>query len=928
MTRATVGTAAWAVAFFLLRGTPALAASPSPGPPMVTGVELASPHQLPMELVHAAIGDLAGYPRSRLAIRQSLARLWTLGLFSEVWTEETLEPEGVRLTFHLTRRPYARSIAWQGRSGLSTADLAQAAGLALDGDAEPDRLEQAHRDLLAAYAREGFFSPRVEIQSAVDPLTNARDITLVLDAGPPAEIGEIRLQGASRLSDEVLRKALRIDPGDRYREQTVRDRIAAVEGKFRRDGYLELHLTPGTPVWDAASNRVRLDIQVNEGGQYRVQFRGVEGLTESALGDRLSLWDAGVVDETEISTSARQVEAAYRESGYHFVQVSGALVREEDPAVIRFDVLEGPRVTVEEVAFEGNRVFPPTRLRDRIQTRPPGFLRRGLFRQDLLDRDLLVLKAFYLTQGFPEASVGPADVRFSEDRQHAHITIPISEGPRLVVGRITLEGAVVISAREVLDAIPLKAGDPWTEERLEEGRRLIARLYRRLGYLSPQINMEATRRDDRMDAAVRIQEGTQTRVGRILISGLVSTQEQVIRRELPFKPGDPLDPEALTLAERRLARLGIFDGVEVVALPSPPPAFADVEFRLHEGKPWRLDFGGGFSTDELWRGFLEVGHDNLLGTGRGAAARETVTKDGDRTDLAYREPWMFGTPWSGDLTLFREQKQEQGYYRNETGGTVGAQHLLLDAGFFGPQFAGDPILSDRTRGLRGQLRYRLNWVRRSNVDPGLAPADVVPGSQLIGSLTPTLTLDLRDNLLDPKRGSWHLLSVEFGAPVFASEVTFIKSQLETVWLLDWLPPTTLALAGRLGLATPLGNTPALAIEDRFKAGGSTTIRGYPKDKVGPLDASGNPQGGNARVLFNVEWRIPIWRWLAGAIFLDTGAVAPTVADLGSAAFKTGVGTGIRLNTPVGPLRLDFAYALNPIPQEDRWQLYFNIGHAF
>ncbi len=928
MRGATVGIVAWAVAVSFLRGTPVLADFPTPAPPTVIRVELASPHRLPQELVRAAIGELVGHPRSRFAIRQSLARLWSLDLFSEVWVEETQVPEGVRLTFHLTRRPHIRSIAWQGKPGLSPADLAQAASLALGGDAGSERLERARRDLLAAYAREGFFSARVEIESTLDPPTNAHDITVVLNAGPRAEIGEIRFRGTAHLSEDALRKALDLDPGDRYREQTVRERLGAVEQEFRKEGYFEFHLTLATPEWNPTSNRVHLDFEVNEGAQYRLEFQGVESLKESGLRDRLTLWEAGIVDDLEVSTSARQIEAAYRESGYPFVTVSGTLIREQHPAVIRFDVLEGGQVTVHEVAFEGNRSIPATRLRELIQTRPPGFLRRGLFRQDLLDRDVLVLKAFYLTQGFPEASVGPAQVQFSDDRLHAQIMIPISEGPRFVVGNVTVEKSAVVPVPEILDALPLKPGDPWTDERLGEGRRQLERLYGRLGYLRPQIDLEAIRQDGRMDVVVRIQEGSQTRVGRILISGLVSTQEQVIRREVPFKPGDPLNPEALTVAERRLARLGIFDSVEILPLPSPPPPFADVEFRVHEGRPWRLDFGGGYSTDELWRGFLEVGNDNLFGTGRGASLRETVTKDGDRTDAAYREPWLFGTPWSGDLTLFREEKQELGYFRNEAGGAVGAQHLLLDAGYFGKQFAGDPILYDRTRGLRGQLRYRLNWVRRSDVDPTLAPADVVAGSQLIGSLTPALTLDLRDSLLDPKHGSWHRVSVELGAPVFGSEVNFVKSELETVWLLDWLPPTTLALAGRLGLATPLGSTPALAIEDRFKAGGSTTIRGYPKDKVGPLDASGNPQGGNARLLFNFEWRTPIWRWLAGAIFLDTGTVVPTVADLGSAAFKTGVGAGIRLNTPVGPLRLDVGYALNPIPGESRWQLYFNIGHAF
>ncbi|MFA5028660.1 MAG: BamA/TamA family outer membrane protein, partial [Candidatus Methylomirabilota bacterium] len=182
---------------------------------------------------------------------------------------------------------------------------------------------------------------------------------------------------------------------------------------------------------------------------------------------------------------------------------------------------------------------------------------------------------------------------------------------------------------------------------------------------------------------------------------------------------------------------------------------------------------------------------------------------------------------------------------------------------------------------------------------------------------------------EPRRGGSHLISLEVGAPVFGSEVHFTKFQLETRWYLDWLSPTVLALSGRLGLAAPFGGTPALDIDDRFKAGGITTVRGYPEDRVGPADAAGNPVGGNARALLNAEWRFPIWRWLGGALFVDAGTVTPEAGDLVRAKVKTGVGGGLRIATPIGPIRMDVGYALNTLPtREDRWQLTFGIGHPF
>src|SRR5262249_43911096 len=204
--------------------------------------------------------------------------------------------------------------------------------------------------------------------------------------------------------------------------------------------------------------------------------------------------------------------------------------------------------------------------------------------------------------------------------------------------------------------------------------------------------------------------------------------------------------------------------------------------------------------------------------------------------------------------------------------------------------------------------------------------DVTPGRQFISSVTPLLTLDRRDDPLDPKRGSFHQVSVETGASFLGSDVEFIKGWLETRWFINWPPPIVVALSGRLGLASPYGGTQALAIQDRFFAGGASTVRGFREDRLGPLDAQGNPIGGNATAIFNFELRFPIWRWIGGQVFVDTGAVTPEISDLQLSAFKTGAGGGLHIKTPVGPIRLDVGYALQSVPGESRAQVYLTGGN--
>jgi outer membrane protein assembly factor BamA len=311
----------------------------------------------------------------------------------------------------------------------------------------------------------------------------------------------------------------------------------------------------------------------------------------------------------------------------------------------------------------------------------------------------------------------------------------------------------------------------------------------------------------------------------------------------------------------------------------------------------------------------------LFGTGQSASIRQKLGQYDERTDLTYRYPWLFGTPLRGDISLFQQYHDEHiyGYKQQEEGFATGIERTLLPVPF-----------KDLYR-LRLGLRYQLAWVRNYDVPPSLVtagPDAILPGSQLVAKLTPAVTADYRDNVVDPRNGSYHTLSVDVAGQYLGSEASFVKSTMETKWFFEGPLGTTIALDARLGVAGPYGTSDSLPSQERFYAGGGTTIRGYPQDKVGPLDSNGNPLGGNALVIGNLEWRFPIWRWLGGAAFLDTGLVAPDVGSLTFSGFKTGVGGGLRITTPVGPIRFDGGYALNPIPGSGRWQLYFAIGHAF
>ena len=905
---------------------PAPAAARAADPPIVTAVQIESPHRLPDPSPQELLTSLTGRPLSRARVRERLERLWALGIFDTLDVVEAPESGGVRLIFRVTRKPWLERLDWQGELGLDAADLAATAALALGGAADAERLDRAQSEVLGRLRREGYLGADVRLDERASPDTNGRSVTVVVAAGKQARVARVELQGLKRAEEKPLRKALDLSEDDVFRERRYRDGLRALEQALHTQGFFESRVSPQEPAWDRATNRVDVVVQVIEGPLTQVEFVGRKALSEAVLRERLAFADSHVVDEFEVRASADQIARAYHEQGYAFAHVNGTLGGDANTRMVIFEIEEGPRVAVESIAFEGLSTMRPEQLTDQMQTRTAGLIPIGVFRglyvEERLTQDTRILRQYLRSQGFASAEVSPPTTTFNDDRTRVRIVIPVVEGPRRTVASVVIVGNTIVESEPIMKAIGFRAGDPFDETKAEDARRKVEQLYERRGYRGTRVALAASAADGAVTTTYTIAEGELTRIGRILISGLTATRPYVVERELPFKPGDPLTAVDLSEARRQLDATRIFDRVDVEARGDPSAPFRDVEVTLREAKPWRFEFGAGYATEEGFRGYVTLGHDNLFGTGRSASVRQRISEKGERSELNYREPWIFGLNWQGEGVVFRERKEEIGYTTDRIGITLTAQRELL-TDLFRPD---EP--TDHPYSLRGGLRYRIEEFRRSDISPNLLEEGIRERDDLVSSIMPFLTLELRDQPTDPRRGSFHYTSLEIGSSWLGGQIDFLKFRLEDSWYFPWPPRTVLAVSTRVGLATPYGDTADLVIEDRFKAGGSTTVRGYREDRVGPLDAGGDPIGGDLLLLLNLEWRYPIYRWLGGVVFFDVGMVTPKVTDFAFSAMYPGVGAGLRIATPIGPIRLDVGYGLRQILNEDRVQVYLTIGQAF
>ena len=479
----------------------------------------------------------------------------------------------------------------------------------------------------------------------------------------------------------------------------------------------------------------------------------------------LTFQRSGFFDEEEVAAGRERILAFYQQRGYYLAEVDAKADYEAGQVV--YSVRENNPVPVAEVRLVGFTHFGEGWVRQQLETRAssgeePHLLQTPLARARPAQDPVLVLRRRFHPGGGPAARGlargGPAG---------AVVIYSVREGPRTLLRSVSFAGAVALSRAQLPAAARFQEGAPFRDADLQPAVDRVRAAYARAGY--PQCVVTA--RPDfgadrsRVDVRFTVDEGRLQRLGSVVVTGNGRTNRRVILRELPLKPGEPLDPEALAKGKSELYDLGLFREVRYFQ-PEPvaPGGPQDVVLAVRERPTGFVGFGVGYSSDERFRGFVEAGEQNLFGTGRGLRWKSKVSEIGYRHDLFYLEPWLFNYRLKGQADLYLESQEETGYKVRREGLAFGVNRE------FTPQ-------------LLLNLRYRYELVDYSNVDPDLT-AELGPLESFnIGSVGLVVDYDRRDNPISPRRGSNQLASVEVARPLFGGDASFTKYQLESVWYL-------------------------------------------------------------------------------------------------------------------------------------------------
>ncbi|MDD5130564.1 MAG: outer membrane protein assembly factor BamA [Candidatus Omnitrophica bacterium] len=675
----------------------------------------------------------------------------------------------------------------------------------------------------------------------------------------------------------------------------------------------------------------------------KISFTGINLITmkDEKLKQQLKSRETQYLDYPSLSEDVRILKKMYEKMGYSQADITYKVDQnaQTNKASILFTVVEGKKVRIKDISFEGNRSFTSGRILKLLKTKRAWFFNAGVLKDEVLEEDMERIKSFYQREGFTDVTVAYEVKPDVKNPYLLFILIKITEGKKYLVGSVVVRGNKDVAEKEILknltDCIP---GKVFSQESMKKDVTNVQGLYFDRGYISAQIQESTLVNTDtgRVDITYDIVENQVVYVDKIKVRGNIKTKDIVIRREMRIHPGEKFDGEKLRRSKERLTNLGYFEEISYDTEETPVPDKKNLVVDVKESKTGAFSFGGGYSTVDQFVGFVEVEQKNFdwknwpyfTGAGQNLKVRASIGNLSNGFDLSFTEPWMFDYPVSFGFDLYRRMHDRDtdtgyGYDETVTGGDLRLGRELSEY-------------------LRGDLTYRLDQIKISNPTSD-ASQDLMDevGTNVVSVVTPSLTYDSRDNVFNTRKGNYLTASLDFAG--LGGDKKYTKFFGRASHYFPMPRGSVLEVRGRLGLAQPYGDTERLPIYERFFAGGAYTIRGYEERKVGPVDPSSkDPLGGESMFVGNIEYTYPLFSFLKVAAFYDVGNVWEKIGDIfsnkdangvtNSGGFKSGIGIGLRINTPVGPIMLDYGFPMDPESGESEksksGRFHFSASHGF
>jgi outer membrane protein insertion porin family len=774
------------------------------------------------------------------------------------------------------------------------------------------------------------------------------------------KIGKIAVKGNGRVAADDVRATMKLKPGMACGD----DEIAKDARALWDLGYFDDLIFRASTTGDA----VDLEIQIKERPAIgKITFEGDDNVTEEDIDEKVTLEVGAILSENAVREQLTKIRDVYAEEGFFLAKVTYKLVPMANNQVeVRYDIVEGPEVSVRRIEFIGNDHIPAEDLLQFMRTHPTGVLSflssNDTFKRDFFDEDVLRIQALYYDRGYMNIQVDPPRVELTPDRHQIDITVPVREGPRFRIGRMRV---VEISAdgqeveplggrRSVREKVETESGEWFSRTKVAEGIERITRHYRDASFAKVAVEPETELETDKrlVHVTVVIRRGPPCHVERIDIQGNDKTRDRVIRREILMIEGGDYSQTLLEASKDRINALGYFERVDMSETEGKESDGLIVTYEVKERATGTFQLGAGFSSIEQFILTAQIDQQNLFGHGQSLSLQAQVSTIRRLIQTQFVEPYFLSTMWSLSVDAQQTSNAFQDFTQNLIGGGVAFGHPIFH------------------RNLRLSLRYSAEMVDVTETTGGFFNANA-PGAQIqtrsphayaqLGGFTSALRLaltwDSRDNRLFPTKGVYASLSSEAADPTLGSQRTYVRHRYFGRFYYPLLLGAVLRLNTEAGLITSRDNRGVPQYE-RFYLGGILSLRGFPLQSVTPVVAAASTLdptaatgsyrlGGNVMLRSNLEVEFPILTavGIKGVIFTDAGNTwnleaqrcqAPKASDdpardpciFDPLTLRYSWGFGVRWFSPMGPLRFEWGFPINKRAYEDTYRFEFTIGQFF
>ena len=729
-----------------------------------------------------------------------------------------------------------------------------------------------------------------------------------------AQVDSVRVMGNQRIEKEAILAVIGTRKGDRLEDKQL--------DKDLRDVYkMGFFEDVKTETEDGPRGKIVTFKVVEKPSIGKIRFEGNEKVDDDELREKLAIRIYAILDRKEIKQGINRLQDYYREKGYYNAEIKERTEPlPNNQVMVEFLIEENEKVYIKKIQFVGNKHFDDDDLKDIMLTSEKDiffwFTDSGVLDRKKLEFDGHKITAFYHNHGFIKVKVGEPQIAYEKEKGLT-VTIEVQEGEQYGVDKVSIEGDLIVPAEELMKEVRIGKEKVFSREVVRNDVLALKGIYNDEGYAYAEIRPHTKDNDETrlVDITYMISKEQKVRFERINIKGNTVTRDKVIRRELKVIEGEYFSGKKLKKSSENLDRLGYFEDVEVNTNKGSREDLMVLDVKVKEKPTGSFSFGAGYSSVDNVIGTASISENNFLGRGQKLSAAVKIGGNSSQFDVIFTEPWILDKDLSGTVRGFKWEREYDDYTKDSLGAS------LI---FAWPM----EMIDEYTRGW-ASYRYEDADIK----DVAYYASNLL--KEMEGrSKSSSIAIGLRRNSTDrpwnATKGSINEITFEYAGGFLGGDNYFNKAWARSAWFFPFYWNTTFMVQGRWGYIKERSGGD-LPVWEKWFLGGINSIRGFEYGDVSPYDPETlDKVGGEKMMAYNLEYRFPLFKDLGitGLVFFDVGNVYTSEKNIEERDLATSVGGGVRWYSPMGPLRIEWGYNLDPQRDEDSSVFEFSMGSSF